>query len=74
MNKYTAIITYCEDDGWWTATCAEVPAAITQGRTVEEARENLKDAIALVLETQRQAAMKDAGSTARVEQVLVAGP
>jgi predicted RNase H-like HicB family nuclease len=74
LNKYTAILTHCDEDGWWTATCAEVPAAITQGRTVEEAKENLKDAIALVLETQREAAMKEAGAAAKVEKVLVAAP
>jgi predicted RNase H-like HicB family nuclease len=54
MNKYTAFLTY--SDGWWTATCAEVPAAITQGKTIEEAKENLTDAVALVLETQREMA------------------
>ena len=71
MNKYTAILTFSPDDGWWTATCAEVPAAITQGRTQDEARENLKDAIALVIETQREAAVREAGSSAHVEEVLV---
>ena len=74
MNRYTAILTYSADDGWWTGTCAEVPAAITQGRTVEEAKENLKDAIALVIETQREAAVKDAGASAKVEPILVAAP
>ena len=71
MNKYTAILSFNPDDGWWTATCAEVPAAITQGRTQDEARENLKDAIVLVIETQREAAVREAGSSARVEEVLV---
>ena len=28
----------------------DVPGALTQGRTLDEARENLKDAIALMLE------------------------
>jgi predicted RNase H-like HicB family nuclease len=74
MNQYTAILTYCSEDGWWTATCAEVPAAITQGRSIEEARENLRDAIALVIDTQREAAMKDAGASATVEPILVAAP
>ena len=48
-NRYTAILVFNPDDGWWTATCAEVPAAITQGRTEEEARENLEDAISLIV-------------------------
>jgi predicted RNase H-like HicB family nuclease len=74
MNQYTAVLTYSSDDGWWTATCAEVPAAITQGRNIEEARENLKDAIALVIETQREEAMKDAGASATIEPILVAAP
>jgi predicted RNase H-like HicB family nuclease len=74
MNEYTAILTYMPDDGWWMATCAEVAAAITQGRSVEEARENLKDALALVLQTQREAAVKEAGVSAQVEEILVATP
>jgi predicted RNase H-like HicB family nuclease len=38
------------DSGWWIAYCEEVPEARTQGETKDEARENLKDAIAFVLE------------------------
>ncbi len=30
---------------WWVAWTDDVPGAVTQGRTLEEARENLKDAI-----------------------------
>jgi len=71
MNKYTAYYTFTPEDGWWTATCAEVPAAITQGRTQEEARENLKEAIELVLETQREEALKAAGTNAISEEMLV---
>jgi predicted RNase H-like HicB family nuclease len=35
---------------WWVAWTDDVPGALTQGRTLREARENLKDAIALMLE------------------------
>lgn len=38
------------DSGWWIAYCEEVPEARTQGETKEEAKENLKDAVALILE------------------------
>jgi hypothetical protein len=34
---------------WWVAWTDDVPGALTQGSTLEEARENLKDAIALML-------------------------
>ena len=32
----------------------EIPGANTQGKTLEEAREDLKEAVALVLETNRE--------------------
>ena len=35
---------------WWIAWTDDVPGALTQGRTLEEARENLKDAVRLMLE------------------------
>ena len=57
MEKYTAIYERGED-GWWVASCLEMPDAITQGETVEEARENLKDAIQLLLEVRREDAEK----------------
>lgn len=58
MEKFTALFEL-GDQGWWVATCPEVPGAITQGRTVEEARENLKDAIHLMLEDMREDAQEE---------------
>ncbi|MDQ3863833.1 MAG: type II toxin-antitoxin system HicB family antitoxin [Actinomycetota bacterium] len=58
MKNYTAIFERGED-GWWVASCLEMPEAITQGRTIEEARENLKDAIYLLLEVRREEAEKE---------------
>jgi predicted RNase H-like HicB family nuclease len=46
MEKYTAVYERGED-GWWVAGCLEMPEAITQGETIDEARDNLKDAIQL---------------------------
>ncbi|MDZ4686155.1 MAG: type II toxin-antitoxin system HicB family antitoxin [Planctomycetaceae bacterium] len=52
MTKYTVII---ERDGeWFVAFCPEVPGANGQGRTVEEARDSLTDAIALILQDRRE--------------------
>jgi predicted RNase H-like HicB family nuclease len=53
MEKYTAIYERGED-GWWVASCLEMPEAITQGETIDEARDNLKDAIQLLLEEVRR--------------------
>ncbi|MGI8944964.1 MAG: type II toxin-antitoxin system HicB family antitoxin [Thermoleophilaceae bacterium] len=37
------------DDGWITASVAEVPGANSQGRTREQARENVIDALHEIL-------------------------
>ena len=36
---------FVKDGDWWVAWTDDVPAAMTQGKTIEEARENLIDAI-----------------------------
>ena len=38
----------------------ELPGANTQGATLEEARENLRDAVTLVLDANRELAREDA--------------
>jgi len=42
------------DEDWYVAYCREVPGANGQGRTLEECRESLAEAIALILEEQEQ--------------------
>ena len=48
MQQYTAIIEHDED--WYVALCPELDIA-SQGRSVEEARRNLIEAIELFFET-----------------------
>jgi len=51
-NEFTAIV---ERDGdWFISYCPEIPGANGQGRTAEECRKNLAEAIALILEDSRQ--------------------
>ena len=51
-NEFTAII---EKDGdWFIAYCPEIPGANDQGRTKEEARKSLAQAIELILEDRRE--------------------
>jgi predicted RNase H-like HicB family nuclease len=47
-HKYNA--SFLNRGKWWVGWTDDLPGALTQGRTLEEARENLKDAIALMLE------------------------
>ncbi|MEQ8683928.1 MAG: type II toxin-antitoxin system HicB family antitoxin [Imperialibacter sp.] len=48
--KLTAIIEKAED-GWYVGQIEEVPAAISQGKTIEEVKSNLADALKLLLDT-----------------------
>ncbi len=51
-NEFTAII---EKDGdWLIAYCPEIPGANGQGRTQEEAKKSLAEAIELILEDRRK--------------------
>ena len=34
-----------ETDGWYIAECPAIPGCVSQGRTLKEIRENIKDAI-----------------------------
>ncbi|HEU4384226.1 MAG TPA: type II toxin-antitoxin system HicB family antitoxin [Anaeromyxobacteraceae bacterium] len=38
------------ETGWWVAQVKEAPAAITQGRTIAEARRRIREALALALD------------------------
>jgi predicted RNase H-like HicB family nuclease len=68
-NEFTAII---ERDGdWYIAYCPEVPGANGQGRKKEEARGNLAEAIALVLEDRREDALRGVPANAVRETVTL---
>lgn len=43
-----------DEDGIYVASVPELPGAYTQGRTLEEARERIKEVIILVLESDKE--------------------
>jgi len=55
--KYTAIFKE-QSNGTYFAQCEQVPCAMTQGTTIEEASENLKEALQLVLEAEKDLGIK----------------
>ncbi len=68
-NEFTAII---ERDGdWYIAYCPEIPGANGQGRTKDEARASLAEAIALVLQDRREDALRGVPPGAAREIVTV---
>lgn len=68
-NEFTAIIE--RDEEWFIAYCPEIPGANGQGRTSDEARENLAEAIALILEDRREDALRGVPDSAVREIVVV---
>ena len=68
-NEFTAII---ERDGdWYTAYFPEIPGANGQGRTKDEARQNLAGAIELILEDRREDALRGVPADAIRETVTI---
>ena len=51
--KYTVILEP-QDEGGFTVQCLELPGAISQGETKEEALANIREAIGLVIEVLSQ--------------------
>lgn len=68
-NEFTAIIE--RDDDWYIAYCPEVPGANGQGRTMEEVRASLAEAITLILDDRRQDALRGLPDDAVQETVVV---
>ena len=51
--EYTAIFEKM-DNGWYFAQCEQMPNAITQGRTIADAKKNLQEVIEMLLEIQKE--------------------
>jgi predicted RNase H-like HicB family nuclease len=55
--RYTVVLEP-QEDGGFTVQCVEIPGAISQGDTRQEALDNIKEAIELVLEVQNEELQK----------------
>ena len=68
-HRFTAV--YEQDGDWWIGTVEELPGANTQGATMDEVRENLKDAVILVLEANRGLAEREIAGRRVIKEELV---
>ena len=64
MQRQLSVIYQQLEDGWVMAQVPELPGAVTQGRNLEEAREMIKEAVELLLETYRARAASAAPANA----------
>jgi len=68
-GEFTAIIE--RDEEWYIAYCPEIPGANGQGRTIEECRKSLSEAVALILEDRREDALRGVPQNAIRETITV---
>ncbi len=70
IGQFTAV--YVKSGSWYVAYVEEIPGVNTQGRTLKEARHNLKEALTLVLETNRDLAHRSHARRAIEEPINIA--
>lgn len=68
MTTWTAV--YLKVPSGYVAFVEELPGANTQGATIEEARENLQEAIELVLEANRVLAEESLSGKDAIRELL----
>jgi predicted RNase H-like HicB family nuclease len=61
QRTFTVRLKRDEESGYYAARCVELPEAISQGKTEEEAVANLREALELVLEEYESDARKEGG-------------
>jgi predicted RNase H-like HicB family nuclease len=68
-NEFTAV--FERDGDWFIGYCPEIPGANGQGQTIDECRESLADAIALILEDRRENGLRGTPENAIRDVVIV---
>lgn len=69
-HDYEVVYTTIED-GWIMATVPALPGAVTQGRDMGEARENIREVVELLLLTYRESAQAETPAEAVWETLHV---
>lgn len=67
--EFTAVFQEAPEGGY-VAFVEELPGANTQGETLDEARENLREAVSLVLESNRLLAEQELGGAKVIRERL----
>ena len=70
QRTFTAVFQPAEEGGY-AAWVEELPGANTQGETLDEARENLKEAIQLMLEFNREQALANVDESIAIREEIV---
>lgn len=71
MQTHFTVIFEAAEEGGYTAYVPEVPGAISEGETLDEAREMVMSALEEVLDARRELAMQQKTSEAIVESIKI---
>jgi predicted RNase H-like HicB family nuclease len=67
-NRYTGVFEQVGD--WWIGHVEELPGCNVQERTLEEARESLKEAVQLIVQANRELAKQESEGHQVVRELL----
>ena len=59
-----------DEDGVWVTECPAIPGCVSQGKTRQQALDNIKEAIALCLEVRAEKGLPLTVETRQVEVVM----
>jgi len=69
LREFTGVI---EKRGkWYIGYVEELPGVNTQGRTLKEVRENLKEALHLIIEANKELAAKNQADTLVIKEPII---
>ncbi len=68
-NQFTAV--YKKSGKWYLGWIEEIPGVNTQGETLKEVKENLKEALLLIIETNRFISKAEVGKKVLREPLTV---
>jgi predicted RNase H-like HicB family nuclease len=67
-NTFTAV--FERDGDWWVGYIEELPGANTQGATLDEVRANLREAVELIIEANRELARRESAGKSVIREPL----
>jgi predicted RNase H-like HicB family nuclease len=65
---FTAV--YEKRGNWYIAYIEEIPGVNTQGKTLREAKANLKEALKLILEANRELSLRSIGAEEKIKEPI----
>jgi len=68
MSDHIFTATIVPSDDWWAATCLEFPGANGQGKTEQEAMDDLKESVRLLLSDAQASARENLQENQRLQE------